>query len=89
MARPAKPMFPPTVSPVPTVEEICADGALSPDGAAEFTSLSRDEIDRAISRGEIEIFRYGRRVLIARREAVRWLATYLEASRRKAAEWSR
>ncbi|AMV23794.1 hypothetical protein VT84_05235 [Gemmata sp. SH-PL17] len=79
MARPATPMFP-----EPTAEEICSEGALSPDGAAEFTSLSRPEIDRAIARGEIEIFRYGRRVLIAKREAVRWLATYLEASRQNA-----
>lgn len=87
MARPATPMFPRPTAPVlteptaPNAEEICADGALSPDGMAEFTSLSRTEVDRVINRGEIETFRYGRRVLIARREAIRWLATYLEASR--------
>lgn len=71
MARPAKPMFPVAIS---TSEEICAEGALSLDGVAEFTSLSATEIRRAIDRGEIETFRYGKRVLIAKREAVRWLA---------------
>ncbi|VTR94021.1 unnamed protein product [Gemmata massiliana] len=75
MGRPAKPMFQ-----APTSEEICSEGALSPEGAAEFTSLSRTEIDRAIVRGEIETFRYGRRVLIAKREMVRWLADLRDKS---------
>lgn len=64
----------------PTSEQVVGDGALSPAGAAEFTSLTRKEIDRAICRGEIETFRYGRRVLIARREVVRWLAAVREQS---------
>ena len=74
--RPATPMLPAA----PAVD-LCADGALSPDGAAEFTSVSRDEIDRAIARSEIETFHHGRRVLIARRELVRWLAAKLDATR--------
>ncbi len=76
MARPAKPMFA-----APTSEEICSEGALSPEDAAQFTSLSRKEIDRAITRGEIETFRYGRRVLIAKREVIRWLAELRDRSR--------
>ena len=75
--RPATPMYPPA----PTAADLCADGTLSPDGAADFTSLSRDEIDRAIDRGEIETFRHGRRVLIAKRVLVLWLAAKLEATR--------
>lgn len=76
MGRPAKPMD----APEPALEAV-ADGALSPDGAAAFTSFSRREIDRAIGRGEIETFRHGRRVLVAKNEARRWLAAMLEASR--------
>lgn len=75
MGRPAKPMFA-----TPTSSEVVGDGALSLAGVAEFTSLSRKIIDRAICRGEIEAFRYGRRVLIARREVVRWLAAMREQS---------
>ncbi len=61
-----------------------ADGALSIDGAAEFAGdLSRDEIERAIGRGELETFRHGRRVLIAKRAVQRWLAGKLEQTRRE------
>jgi excisionase family DNA binding protein len=74
MARPAKPM-----TSAESSEDLLRDGALSPDGAAEFTSLSRDEVDRAIDRGEIEIFKFGRRVLIPKRELVRWLAEKRDA----------
>lgn len=77
MGRPATPMCPPE----PAIEAV-ADGALSIDGAAEFCgALSRDTVERAIGRGEIEAFRCGARVLIAKREVQRWLAAKLEASR--------
>lgn len=79
MARPAKPM-----TPAPTPLELCAEGALSVEGCAEFCGdLSPDEVRKAIAAGEIEPFHRGRRVLIAKREAVRWLAAMLEADRAK------
>ena len=81
MARPAKPLY--AVTPVDEAVEELADGVLSLDGAAEFTSLSRDEIERAVSRGELETFRYGRRVLLVKRHVMRWLAEKLAAARRE------
>lgn len=80
MARPATPM-----TSAPTALEVCADGALSPEGAAEFTSLCRAEIDRAVERGELETFHHGRRVLIPKRVVVEWLARKLEEERSKRA----
>lgn len=65
----------------PTSEELCADGALDIDGLAAFASLSRREVEKALAAGEVETFRRGVRVLIARREAVRWLAGMLDADR--------
>jgi excisionase family DNA binding protein len=74
------------MTPTPTAAETCADGAFSPDTAAVFTSLSRDEIDRAISRGELETFRHLRRVLIPKTVVVEWLAKKLEAARAERAK---
>lgn len=77
MARKATPMIVP-----PPALELCAEGALSVEECGAFCGgLCRDEIEKAIRDGEIETFRRGRRVLIARREAARWLAGLLEASR--------
>ena len=63
---------------------MCAEGALSIKECGRFCGdLSPDEIEKAINAGEIETFHRGRRVLIARREAVRWLACLLDADRAK------
>lgn len=85
MARPATPMAPRL-----TAFEDCERGTLSVKRAARFTSLSHDEIQRAIAAGEIETFRRGRRVLMTKRAVIAWLARMLDAARREqAAQTSR
>jgi hypothetical protein len=73
VARPATPMTP--------AVETCADGALSLDGAAEFSGVCKREIERAIDRGELEVLYHGRRPLVPKRQLVGWLAAKLEAAR--------
>lgn len=76
MARPAKPM-----TPEPTAADLCADGALSCNAAAEFCGICRREIEMAIERGELETMYHGRKPLVPRRMVVAWLAAKLEAAR--------
>lgn len=78
MARPAAPMFAPETS-----RAVCAEGAFSPDAAAAFVSLSRDVIDAAVEAGELEAFKFGRRVLIAKVRLVEWLAAVRDRSIRE------
>ena len=75
MGRPATPALP-----APTSEDVCRDGCVSIDGAADLSSLSRDEIKRAIAGGELETFSRGRRVLIPRVALVKWLAAVRDRS---------
>jgi len=74
--RTPKPMLPPE-----SAAEACAAGAVDVNGAEEFTGVSRMELYRAMSAGEIEWFYHGRIRLIARKE----LARKLEAARAKRA----
>jgi hypothetical protein len=83
MGRPAKPMFPET--PLDEAFDALADGVLSYDGAAEFTSLCRDEIEEAVREGEIETFKHKRRVLLVKRSVQMWLAKKLAKQREERA----
>lgn len=74
--RPATPMYA-----EPTAADLCADGALDLDGAAEFCRISKREIERAVERGEIETMYHGRKPLVPKRVLVLWLAAKLEATR--------
>jgi hypothetical protein len=78
--RPAKPMFP-TETPLEAAFADLDEGALSYDGAAEFTSLSRTEIKRAVRAHEIETFKHKRRVLLVKRSVRMWLAKKLAEQR--------
>lgn len=78
MGRPAIPMHP---SPLDEAFADMDEGALSYEGAAEFTSVCERELMRAVERGEIETFRHGRRVLLVKRSVRMWLAKKLATER--------
>lgn len=86
MGRPATPMYPATLPPPETAEDVCSAGAVDVNGAEEFTGVSGRELYRAMDRGEIEWFYHGRIRLIARKTLTKWLAAKLAAERRERAK---
>lgn len=76
MARPAKPM-----TPVPPAARVCARGALTIKRAARFSGFGRTELFAAIARGELEVIRRGKKVLIPRTVLSEWLGAMLEETR--------
>ena len=82
--RPAKPIVVPlNPSPLEQAYADLAEGAMSYEGAAEFTSLSTKEIERAVSAGEIEWFTHKRRVLLVASSVRMWLAKKLARERQE------
>jgi excisionase family DNA binding protein len=58
-----------------------SDGAFDVKAAADFCSLSLRTIRYALANGELESFRFGKKVLIAKSHLVAWLAAMLAKSR--------
>jgi hypothetical protein len=82
VARPSRPMYAPRADGLTHgVVDDCADGAMSLDDAALFCGICKREIERAVSRGELETFYHGTKPLVPKRLLVAWLAKKLEASR--------
>jgi excisionase family DNA binding protein len=52
------------------------DGYLSKQEAQEYTSLSLRTLDYAKERGELPVFKVGRRVLFKRSDLDRWLERF-------------
>jgi hypothetical protein len=78
--RPGRPgaVFAP-VDPLPTAEELCADGSLSVAAAAKFLSVSLRQMKKLVASDDVPSFKLGRRRLVPRRGLVLLQAKLLAA----------
>jgi len=70
----------PVVQPLvvgPTAEDLCSDGVLTAAQFARFVGLELETCRKLFRRREVEWFRVRRRVVVARRVAVAWLAAQM------------
>ena len=65
--------------------ELLSDGTVSVKGAVSFLSISRTELWRLINAEKIQALRSGRRVLVPRKELVRFLGSLAVVAQTKPA----